>query len=199
MKIKELYESKERSVLTVMGQQPEKVSGNFYCYDNQLASLKGAPQEVSGDFYCSFNRLTSLEGCPQKVGGNFYCHSNNLTSLEGCPQEVGEHFSCSNNQLTSLEGCPQKVGRDFSCSQNKLTSLKDIHKHIKSINGFANFSDNSIKSHVVGLLLIDGLTKVYLDNTKVRDIINKHLKAGRDVSACIKELEEAGFPEFAKL
>ena len=157
MKLKELYESKERSILSVMGQQPEKLDGNFSCYHG------------------------------------------NLTSLVGGPKKVGGSFSCDNNKLTNLEGGPQKVGRDFSCSYNQLTSLKDIHKHIKSINGFANFSDNSIKSHVVGLLLIDGLTKVYLDNTKVRDIINKHLKAGRDVSACIKELEEAGFPEFAKL
>ena len=199
MKLKELYEQEERSILSVMSQQSEKISGNFSCYNNQLTSLEGAPKEVGRDFYCSFNQLTSLEGCPQKVGGNFYCHSNNLTSLEGCPQEVGEHFSCSNNQLTSLEGCPQKVGGDFYCSSNQLTNLKDIHKHIKSISGDADFLGNPIKSHVVGLLLIEGLVHVNLDNKKVRDILNKHLQSNKDVLACIDELEEAGFPEFAKI
>jgi hypothetical protein len=53
-----------------------KVSGGFYCYDNQLTSLEGAPKEVGGSFSCSNNQLTSLEGAPKEVGGNFYCYNN---------------------------------------------------------------------------------------------------------------------------
>ena len=200
MKLKELFEQKEISVLTVdLGQQPENYEGDFYCYDNDLTSLEDCPQKVGGNFSCSSNQLTSLEGGPQEVGGDFNCYHNQLTSLEGGPQEVGGNFWCYHNQLTSLEGGPQKVGKDFDCSNNELTNLKDIHKHIKFIGHSASFLENPIESHVVGLLLIKGLTRIYLDNEQVRHILNKHLSNGRDVFACIDELEGAGFPEFAKI
>jgi hypothetical protein len=29
-----------------------KVSGNFYCYNNQITSLEGCPRTVNGHFYC---------------------------------------------------------------------------------------------------------------------------------------------------
>ena len=100
-----------------------KVSGRFYCSENELTSLAGAPQEVRGNFKCGNNKLTSLEGAPQKVGGYFSCYGNNLTSLAGAPQVVGKDFGCSDNNLTSLAGAPQKVGGNFDCSENQLTSL----------------------------------------------------------------------------
>ena len=53
-----------------------RVTGFFYCSDNQLTSLKGSPKEVGGSFYCSDNQLTSLEGCPKEVGGSFNCYDN---------------------------------------------------------------------------------------------------------------------------
>ena len=34
-----------------------KVSGNFYCYNNQLTTLEGCPTSVGGGFYCSRNPL----------------------------------------------------------------------------------------------------------------------------------------------
>ena len=40
------------------------VTGNFYCYHNQLTSLAGAPAKVGGSFGCSFNQLTTLAGLP---------------------------------------------------------------------------------------------------------------------------------------
>ena len=57
------------------------VTGNFYCYNNQLTTLEGSPKEVGGDFYCSDNQLTSLKGGPAKLGGNFYCSNNQLPKL----------------------------------------------------------------------------------------------------------------------
>lgn len=74
-----------------------KVSGDFNCFDNNLASLEGAPREVGGDFNCSYNELASLEGAPLRVGGSFYCYDNNLHSLEGAPREVGGDFGCAFN------------------------------------------------------------------------------------------------------
>jgi hypothetical protein len=52
------------------------VTGDFWCYGNQLTTLNGAPRSVGGSFYCSYNQLTSLEGAPQSVGGSFYCSNN---------------------------------------------------------------------------------------------------------------------------
>jgi len=121
-----------------------KVSGNFRCYDNQLASLEGSPNNVGGNFYCSNNKLKYLEGAPTTVGGHFYCYNNKLTSLEGAPTTVGGSFYCSDNLLQSLEGAPTTVG-DFYCSSNKLTALKgapntvdDFYCHdnqLKSLEG----------------------------------------------------------------
>ena len=178
MKLKELFEAKERSILSVMGKQEDQYPGYFSCADN---------------------KLTSLEGAPSAVKGNFYCYNNNLTSLEGAPSAVKGNFSCHHNKLTSLEGAPSVVNNDFSCSYNNLTSLAGIHKIIKEIHGCADFNGNLIKSNVLGLMRIKGLTRVILDNKQVQNILNKYLRGDRDIIKCQSELQDAGFEEFAKL
>ena len=178
MKLKELFEVEERSILSVMGKQEDP---------------------YPRDFSCSNNNLTSLEGAPSVVKGNFSCFNNNLTSLEGAPSAVKGDFYCSYNNLTSLEGAPSVVNNDFSCDNNKLTSLAGIHKIIKEIHGYATFDNNPIKSNVLGLMRIKGLTKVYLDNKQVMDILNKYLTGDRDIIRCQSELLDAGLEEYAKL
>src|SRR4051812_23548131 len=84
------------------------VTGNFYCQDNFLASLKGAPREVQGGFWCYNNRLTSLEYTPRGITGQFICGQNQLTSLEHAPAEITGDFVCKQNPLTSLEHAPKK-------------------------------------------------------------------------------------------
>ena len=65
--------------LTKLPLQFGKVTGNFYCHNNQLTSLEGGPKEVGGDFDChSNNQLTSLEYAPEKLSGKFYCENNPL-------------------------------------------------------------------------------------------------------------------------
>ena len=199
MKLKELFEAKERSILSVMGKQEDPYPGDFYCSNNNLTSLEGAPSVVKGNFSCFNNNLTSLQGAPSAVKGDFYCTNNNLTSLEGAPSVVKGVFSCSNNKLTSLQGAPSAVKGDFYCTNNKLTSLAGIHKIIKEIHGYADFENNPIKSSVLGLMRIKGLTKVYLDNKQVMDILNKYLEGDRDIIRCQSELLDAGLEEFAKL
>ena len=219
MKLKELFEVEERSILSVMGKQedpyprdfscsnnnltslegaPSVVKGNFSCFNNNLTSLQGAPSAVKGGFYCSYNNLTSLEGAPSAVKGNFNCAANNLTSLEGAPSVVNNDFSCDNNKLTSLEGAPSVVNNDFYCFSNNLTSLAGIHKIIKEIHGCANFESNPIKSSVLGLMRIKGLTRVFLDNKQVMYILNKYLAGDRDIIKCQSELLDAGLEEYAK-
>jgi hypothetical protein len=140
-----------------------KVTGDFYCSNNKLTSLKGAPQSVGGDFRCNLNKLTSLVDSPQSVGGNFYCRENKLTTLDGSPESVGKDFSCSINKLTSLKGGPQSVGGGFYCDYNELVSLEDTPEIIKgdfdcssnkltsldgapqSVSGDFNCSNNKVK------------------------------------------------------
>lgn len=72
-----------------------KVSGSFYCHDNQLKSLVGGPKEVGRNFDCYNNQLTSLERSPIELGGSFYCYKNQLTSLEGYNVEYDKLY-CNN-------------------------------------------------------------------------------------------------------
>jgi len=119
-----------RKKLTKIPFNFSKVSGSFYCTNNQLTSLKGAPNTVGGYFSCSNNQLTTLEGAPNTVGDNFYCTNNQLTTLEGAPNTVGGDFCCTYNQLTTLDGAPNTVGGGFDCSDNQLTSLEGAPNNV---------------------------------------------------------------------
>ena len=135
----------------------------------------------------------------------FICDSKELTSLEGCPSKIGKDFYCDNNNLTSLEGAPSYVGEDFYAHKNTIKSLHNIHKQIKHIGGILSLEENPIRSHVLGVLLIDGLQNIYMhhryDNriNNVAKILRKHLQGDRDVFACQEELIENGFEEYAQL
>lgn len=187
---------------------PEKVGGDYNCANNiSLESLVGASQELHGHFWCFNNpKLKNLEGAPKKIGSDFYCTANKLESLKGCPKTVGGNLYCSNNELLSLEGCPPIVGGLFECVNNHLTSLESIHMHIHEIGDYADFEKNPIKSHVLGLLKIKGLKKVFLDNREVQNIINKYLLGDisrtpsiRDIVDCQEELMDNDFEDYALL
>jgi hypothetical protein len=165
-------------------------------------SLMGDPGSAvhAGGFDCSGKEINSLEGCPKEITGGFWCGTNNLKSLKGGPETVGKQYSCSYNKLESLEGIASIIAAgNLSARNNKLKSLEGIHKHIKILNGAANFLGNPISSHVLGVMRIKGLTSIFLDNDEVTTILNKHLKGDRDIFACQEELIDVGFEEFAKL
>lgn len=91
-----------------------KVTGSFWCGNNQLTSLEGSPEHVKGNFACYDNQLTSLTGAPKKVEGGFNCGKNQLTSLKGAPVYIGSSLYCYDNAyLDSLEGAPQHIGGNF--------------------------------------------------------------------------------------
>ena len=173
---------------------------NLYAADRGLTTLRGCPKKVLGFVNFSFNKLTSLEGAPSHVCGDFSCSNNELASLADAPSRVDGHFDCSDNKLTSLAGAPSHLDGDFYCYNNKLTSLKDVHKHITEIKGIFYAFKNPINSHVLGLLLIKGVTEVKLDNGQIEEILNKHLGKGRaGMLMAQEELIDAGLEEFAQL
>jgi hypothetical protein len=124
-----------------------KVSGYFWCDNNELISLEGSPLEVGGNLTCAKNQLMSLEGSPSAVGGYFDCSVNNLISLEGAPLEVRGYFMCNNNYLISLQHAPLEVGGKFGCITNNLLS-KACLSVLKNISFF---EDNpfSISNEVI--------------------------------------------------
>ncbi len=211
MKLQRLLEAKYENnidlsndgLLKLPDDLPDTISGNFYCYNNKLTSLKFCPSEVGGKFDCADNKLKSLEHCPSVAGDDFSCGYNRLTSLNFCPSEVVGDFYCSYNNLTSLNFCPSEVVGDFYCHRNKLTSLEDIHKQIKKIGGDFYCHDNKIKSHILGLMLIDigGEIITHLGNGKdVDEILNRWKNQGRKgVLGVQHELLDLGYEELAQL
>ena len=90
------------------------VEGSFYCYGQELEDFLGIRfGKVSGNFFCGDNQLRTLEGSPREVGESFYCDGNQLRTLEGAPSEVGGVFYCDRNPLISLEGAPDVIGVQF--------------------------------------------------------------------------------------
>jgi hypothetical protein len=162
-----------------------------------------------GDFHTddvdvSKDLLTSLEthDIPKKIGGSFNCSVNKLTTLVGGPTHVLHNYVAGRNLLSSFEGFPEFVGMQMQFQNNRFTSLKGIHKHLKRCNGTLFANGNKIVSHVLGLLLIDKLEWVALDDREVENIINKYLPntRGNDgVFDCQQELIDAGKEEFAQL
>jgi len=95
------------------------ISGHFWCYSNNLTTLKGSPIKALS-FNCGGNKLTSLKGGPEIVT-NFYCYHNQLTSLEFGPKIVLENYNCCDNPLTDLKGVPKEIGGRFICNDTKIT------------------------------------------------------------------------------
>jgi hypothetical protein len=129
----------------------------------------------------------------------FYCVNRRLASLEGCPTVINGWFRCSDNNLQSLQYCPQIVRGDFICHYNELQSLQNIHKYCKQIDGELWAIRNPIKSHVLGVMLIENIVHFVFDHKQAQNIINFHLKTDRDVYLCQDNLIKAGFAEYAQL
>ena len=183
MKVHELFEEEEVSILSKFGKHFAKHS-KFYANSISAANVI----------------LTSLEGCPEEIDGSALFGSNHLTSLKGGPRKVTGDFSITGNiTLTSLDFAPEYVGENFRAEDCNITSLHNIHKHVKHIGDYLLLKGNPITSHVLGVLLIDGLKMIQMDFKPVQHILNNHLKGDRDVFACQEELIEAGYEEFAQL
>jgi hypothetical protein len=112
------------------------------------------------DLYADDVGLSSLEGSPTRITGKFGVSGNNLTSITGGPKFVAKEYDLSDNKITSIEGLDCEVGETIDLSNNPIESLKDIHKKLKLTDPFGGelrLYGNKIRSHVLGLLLVQGL------------------------------------------
>ncbi len=193
MKLQELYRLNEST---------HTVQGNV----TKLNQLRGKDGEyftgtvnVAGRVYLPDLKLERLPVRFGTVGGGFSCGWNRLTSLEGAPNAIGGDFNCSGNRLTSLEGAPSIVGKYFYCNGNRLTTLVGAHKILKRIGDELFLAGNEIVSGGIGLILVEGLTKIDADQPALK-IINGFLGQGKPgLLRCQEALHEAGLEEFARL
>jgi len=120
----------DSSKVTINSDGSIDYDGNVDLRSKGLTEIPFKFNKVSGYFWCAQNQLTTLEGSPVEVGKSFSCEKNQLTSLKGGPKEVRGPFSCAKNQLTTLEGAPRIVYGDFFCSGNQLTSHEGKPEYI---------------------------------------------------------------------
>jgi hypothetical protein len=167
-----------------------KVTGDFYCNNNNLNSLDGSPYEVGGDLSANINRLISLEGGPKKVGGNYHClgqdFSNILTliSLKGSPLEVGGYINCKKNNICNFYGFdtifPDELSevdyQHLTISRNPVDEIYQLCptiKFIKYLNEYSVIRGNEVlvKRLDHALYLASGidfeLDKLVLQNYKL--------------------------------
>ena len=76
------------------------IDGNVKLNFKGLTELPLQFGRVTGDFFCHENDLTTLEGAPKEVGGGFYCYSNKLITLKWAPEYIdGKVEFLSNSDL----------------------------------------------------------------------------------------------------
>ena len=132
-----------------------------------------------------------------KVTGHFCCSGTNILSLKGSPQIVHEQFVCSHTNITSLAGAPQSIGGNCICLFTQMTSLSGVDKIIKQIDG--KFTCDMRVTHLLGLLLIKGITGFVIDQGgPIDEIMNWYAGTG-DILSAQDKLIDAGFIDQARL
>lgn len=132
-----------------------------------------------------------------------------ISSMHGGPDKIEDQYNLGFNYLSTFDYAPSFVGGTVSLNGNSFSHLHNIHKHFKHIGQLLHCERMTIRSHVLGIMLIEGLQGVRFScpqskmlNQKllqVQEIINKHLKGARDIHECQQELIDVGLPEYARL
>lgn len=132
----------------------------------------------------------------------------------------GASYNTGTETIHDFSRLPNVIETDLILNNNcEFDSLKGIHLHFTKINGSILCDGLKIKSHVLGVIKINGVTDLSLGadwrksftGTKtpnrgfeLEEIIKEHLPAsnkykGGDILDCQDALIEAGFDEYAKL
>lgn len=177
------------------------------CHDKSLHELPpNLPTEVTGYFSCANNALTTMKNCPLKVE-SLYCNDNKLTSLKHIPKIINGNLSVAGNAISTFEHFPTEVHGNFNLTYNKtLTSLQGIQKYLRRVGSYIDFKGCPIKSHILGLLMIDigGNIVIFgnpVDKSYIVDtIMNRWKNQGRKgVLGAQRELLDLGYEELAQL
>jgi len=161
---------------------------------------------VHGEKYCEF--YDGKVNCANSCG---IADTHNLRVQFG---KIYKDFWCNKTNITDFKGFPSIIGGNLIIENNEhLKSFKNIHKVILKIGGSGlHMVDTPVESNILGLLLIDGLSKIYhlhtgssntekkSDRVRAIVIINKHLGRGKaGVIDAQNEMIDAGLDAFAEL
>jgi len=160
---------------------------------------------------------TPSEGVDIRSGfiktGSIRVASLDLVSLRGLPVHIKGYLGAQGNNIVTLNNFCTTVEMDVDLSDNRIKSLKNIHKHFVFIGETIILGLNPIKSHILGLVLIEGLNGIdyyssdsNLEFRKASRIVEKYLKNNTSLKArkknlydCQSELIDGGLDEYAKL
>lgn len=129
-----------------------------------------------------------------------------LASFKGLPRICSKSLTlgeCYNTE--SLEGLPEEVYALMMSKCYGIKSLSGIHKIVKKCHSI--YLPSSIEDSILGLLKIDGLEFAAHDLNPVMfpklhkslQIVNMHLRKGKDIIDCKREMVSEGLKDFAKL
>lgn len=142
------------------------------------------------------------------------------TEHKGLKIHKGSHYDTGTETIHDFSRLPSVIETDLILNNNcEFDSLKGIHKHFTKINGCILCDGRKIKSHILGVVKIKGVTDLSLgadwrksfEGTKTPhkgfefgEIMKKYLPASRgykggDILDCQDALIEAGFEEYAQL
>ena len=120
----------------------------------------------------------------------------NRTILEARFGTVHGTFDVSETQLASIAGFPEIINGDLLCYRTHIVSLSGIDKIVKQVRGNIKVNHNS--THLLGLLLIEGVVKLDTGSFRRDDILKKYIGTG-DIISAQDELLDAGFDWSARL
>ena len=123
---------------------------NFNCSNNQLKSLEYSPKLLSGDFYCYKNNLETLIGIQSEINGNLICSDNQLVDLKTAPKHIKGDFNVSNNLIIDITISNTFIGGQFITKNHNKTNFKTTKKtnivsflkKVKDVNGQIIDCDN---------------------------------------------------------
>ena len=139
---------------------------------------------------------------------------------KGLKIHAGAHYDTGTETIHDFSRLPKIIETDLIFNNNcKFNSLKGIHKHFTKINGSILCDGGKIKSNILGVINIPGVTDLSLGadwrksfsgttnpnrGFELEEIIRKYLPAsnrfkGGDVFEVQDKLIDAGFEKQARL
>ena len=212
MKLTHLFESQNNFVgfYETTWQNEHYVFGKI---QNFLEKVKNQFDSISLNEDTRTIKSTDFEQL-QKFINDFETENNRLKIHRSA------HYDTGAEAIHDFTRLPSVIETSLILNSNcKFDSLKGIHKHFTNINGIIFCDGLKIKSHILGVVKIKGVTELSLgadwrksfEGTKTPnkgfefgEILMKYLPAskrykGGDILDCQDELIEAGFEEYAKL
>lgn len=102
------------------------VDGDVYIHQMNLEYIPIQFGTVTGDFYCYGNNLKSLIGSPKLVGRDYNIYNNtSINTLKYCSDVVNGSVYCSNINIKTLEYLSSFIGGGLYGSD--LDLVTDIH------------------------------------------------------------------------